>query len=80
MTAPEAADPAVPPVPRPRPQRAVWRTGLEYGGLVIAALLLASLIRAFLGLAFWIPSESMVPTLKIHDRVVVSRLSYSCTT
>ena len=58
---------------RNRP-RAWWRSVIEYGGLIIAALVLASLIRAFLGLAFWIPSESMYPTLKIHDRVVVSRL------
>ena len=52
------------------------RTVVEYAGLAIVAVLLASLIRSFLGLAFYIPSESMVPTLKINDRVVVSRLSY----
>ena len=67
------------PVPvagrRTRP-RVWWRSVVEYGGLIVAALVLASLIRAFLGLAFWIPSESMYPTLKVHDRVVVSRLSY----
>jgi signal peptidase I len=53
-----------------------WKTVSEYAILITSALLLASLIRAFLGLAFWIPSESMDPTLKIGDRVVVSRLSY----
>ena len=49
---------------------------MEYAVLAVVAIVLASLIRSFLGLAFYIPSESMVPTLKVHDRVVVSRLSY----
>lgn len=57
-------------------RRGGWRTMWEYTVLVASALILASLIRAFLGLAFWIPSPSMVPTLKVGDRVVVSRLSY----
>ncbi len=48
----------------------------EYAFLAIAAIVLASLVRAFLGQAYWIPSESMYPTLKIGDRVIVSRLSY----
>jgi signal peptidase I len=52
--------------------RTVW----EYSILIASALVLASLIRAFLGLAFWIPSGSMLPTLQVGDRVVVSRLSY----
>lgn len=53
-----------------------WRTVWEYTVLIGSTLILASLIRAFLGLAFWIPSPSMVPTLQVGDRVVVSRLSY----
>ncbi len=57
-------------------QRSPWKSASEYTILIVSALVLASLIRAFLGLAFWIPSESMVPTLKVGDRVVVSRLSY----
>lgn len=48
----------------------------EYVLLALFALGLASLIRAFLGLAFYIPSESMVPTLQVNDRVLVSRVSY----
>ena len=64
------------PLRRRARRRSPWRSVVEYAGLIIAALVLASLIRAFLGLAFWIPSESMYPTLKVHDRVVVSRLSY----
>jgi signal peptidase I len=61
---------------RRRTFRQQSRVGLEYAVLVSSALLLASLIRAFLGLAFWIPSPSMDPTLQIGDRVVVSRMSY----
>jgi signal peptidase I len=49
---------------------------MEYAVLITVAITLALLIRGFLGLVFWIPSESMVPTFKIDDRVVVSRLSY----
>jgi signal peptidase I len=44
--------------------------------LIASALVIALLIRAFLFQAFYIPSESMVPTLKTHDRVVVNKLSY----
>jgi signal peptidase I len=49
---------------------------VEYFFLTTFAVVLALLIRAFLGLVFFIPSPSMVPTLKVHDKVVVSRLSY----
>ena len=48
----------------------------EYAILAVVAIVLASLIRAFVGLAFYIPSESMVPTLKVNDRVLVSRMTY----
>ena len=35
----------------------------EYAILAVVAIVLASLIRAFVGLAFYIPSESMVPKI-----------------
>ncbi len=57
-------------------QRTFGATVLEYLVLTAIAVTLALLIRAFLGLVFFIPSPSMVPTLKVHDKVVVSRLSY----
>jgi signal peptidase I len=56
--------------------RSPGRVVVEYTVLALFALALASMIRAFLGLAFYIPSESMVPTLEKNDRVIVSRLSY----
>jgi len=56
--------------------RGVGRTVFEWVGLVVLALVIALLIKTFLFQAFYIPSESMTPTLKIHDRVLVNKLSY----
>jgi len=44
--------------------------------LVVVALGLALLIKAFLVQAFYIPSGSMEQTLAIHDRVLVNKLVY----
>jgi signal peptidase I len=44
--------------------------------LVVLALVLAILIKTFLVQAFYIPSESMLPTLHVGDRVLVNRLAY----
>jgi signal peptidase I len=62
--------------PAPKEQLPFVTRVLEYGILIVVAVVIASLIRVFVGLAFFIPSESMYPTLKIGDRVVVSRISY----
>ena len=40
------------------------------------AVVVAIVVRAFVAQAYYIPSASMVPQLRIDDRVVVSRLSY----
>lgn len=44
--------------------------------LLLVAFVLALLLRSFLVQAFYIPSESMVPTLEIGDRVLVNRLAF----
>ena len=44
--------------------------------IVAVALGLALLIQAFLVKPFRIPSESMVPTLEINQRVLVDRVSF----
>ena len=66
--------PGGPPV-RPK-SKPTWAVALEWTILVVAALTIALLIKAFLFQAFYIPSDSMVPTLKTHDRVIVNKLSY----
>jgi signal peptidase I len=52
------------------------RNAVEWVGIIVLALLAAVLIKTFLLQAFYIPSESMDPTLKIGDRVLVNKLSY----
>jgi len=48
----------------------------EWVAVIVGAVLVAVLIKTFLVQAFRIPSESMVPTLEIGDRVLVNKLSY----
>ena len=49
----------------------------ELPGVIIVAFALAILIKTFLVQAFFIPSPSMLPTLEIDDRVLVSKLAYN---
>ena len=44
--------------------------------LILVALGVAILVKSFLVQAFYIPSESMVPTLEVGDRVFVNKLAY----
>jgi signal peptidase I len=52
------------------------RSAVEWIVIVAAALAAALLIKTFLLQAFYIPSDSMNPTLVQHDRVLVNKLSY----
>ncbi|MFP3882199.1 MAG: signal peptidase I [Actinomycetota bacterium] len=69
------------PVPEPRPsgeeekpkKRSFWA---ELPGLLLTALVIAVLIKTFLVQPFWIPSESMLDTIHINDRVMVNKLAY----
>ena len=70
MTTSLTAEPAPPPRVK---KRSAWR---EVPFLVMVAVVLALLIKAFLLQAFSIPSGSMQHTLEIGDRVLVNKLVY----
>lgn len=69
------------PVPAgPEPEEQAKPSGLrnvvEWVLIAGGALLVAFIIKTFLFQAFYIPSLSMAPTLKVNDRVLVNKLSY----
>ncbi len=64
----------LPPIPAaPRPSR---RAAIDWTILGVLILVMTVGIRALVGQAFFIPSASMEPQLHVHDRIVVSKLSY----
>ncbi len=66
------------PTPRARQTRragCLW----EFGAVLVVAIVFTLVVRAFLVQAFFIPSTSMVPTLEVGDRILVSKLAYSLT-
>ncbi|HEX9848306.1 MAG TPA: signal peptidase I [Acidimicrobiia bacterium] len=48
----------------------------ELPGLLLTALVIAVVIKTFLIQPFWIPSESMLDTIHVNDRVMVNKLAY----
>lgn len=76
QTAGDAQEPMSPePVQRAR-RHSSTRNTLEWVAVIVGAVLVALLIKTFVVQAFRIPSESMVPTLEMGDRVLVNKLSY----
>jgi signal peptidase I len=63
--------------PRER-QKRKWRGGLRelLGTILIALVLVFGVVRPFVVEAFRIPSESMVPTLMVGDRVLANKFVY----
>jgi signal peptidase I len=79
MTSPPASDLDVAGdagrAPGPSEPSALRKT-LEWVVVVAGAIGVALLIKTFVLQAFFIPSESMEPTLLVGDRVLVNKLSY----
>lgn len=73
--APEPAALSPEPVSRSR-RHSSTRNTLEWVAVIVGAVVVALLIKTFVVQAFRIPSESMVPTLEMGDRVLVNKLSY----
>jgi len=69
---PDDEKPAGAPADKPSSTR--WLK--EAGVVVVVAVLVAVLLRAFVVQTFFIPSGSMEPTLQIGDRILVNKLSY----
>ncbi len=79
--------PGVQPGPRHQPSRADRRRAeraransplawlREIAFIVVAALVVSSVLRAFIVQVFWIPSASMRDTLHEQDRIAVSRIA-----
>jgi signal peptidase I len=79
MAEPADADPtgAEPAEAEPRRRRR-WRQALaETAIMILVAVLLVGLVRAFAFQIFWIPSSSMVPTLGVYDRIVVQKAFFT---
>ncbi len=47
---------------------------LELVQAIVIAFLIAFVIRTFIFQPFWVPTTSMVPTLKVDDRIIVNEL------
>jgi signal peptidase I len=54
----------------------LWQSWGENIKILIAAVILATVIRTFVAEPRFIPSASMVPTLEPRDRLVVEKISY----
>jgi signal peptidase I len=56
-----------------RRQLPVWQESIL---LVITAMVMAVIVKTFFLQAFYIPSESMEPTMLVNDKILVQKVSY----
>lgn len=81
-SAPKSTEPssqALAPIeagPEADPKPGLWRSQRENLITIVLAILLTVGIRTFVAEARWIPSNSMLPTLEIGDRLIVEKVSY----
>jgi signal peptidase I len=61
----------------PRRRRRPRRVLAEAVVIILVAVLLAGLMRAFAFQTFWIPTSSMAPTLGVYDRIVVRKAFFT---
>ena len=57
-------------------RRSSRRWLVEWGVVIVVALLVAFLVRTYVAQTFYVPSTSMYPTLKAGDRIVVDKLAF----
>jgi len=74
----EKAAPATGPADDPfgaRPRRSIWPLVRDVIVILLIAIVVSSLVKAFLVRSFYIPSGSMESTLQIDDRILVDELT-----
>lgn len=52
-----------------------WRGLREFVIIIVVALVISAVVRAFLFQAFYVPSASMEDTLQINDRIIASKIT-----
>jgi len=72
---PAVADPPASAAGTTRPSGSIGRSILSWGVTIAIAFGLTMVVKTWVFQAYSIPSESMVPTLEIDDRVLVSKLN-----
>jgi signal peptidase I len=77
-TDPASTDPASTQLASTGPRRRKrWRSVTEMVITVLAAALVAVLLRTYACQSFYVPSASMVPTLAVYDRILVQKAFFT---